>query len=175
MLDTHGLSITYAPTTGPAWRITSIERLSKAEGGNTPAIYVRVWDAAGARASDAAMIRAAVPGQPVRHYQLNKPNSPIERGHGDVPLAKGAVYAISIEDEHGSPSDVVGDLRSDQPLPGEDWGHVTWRLGFTFQDAEGPVVGPPDPPIGEGVDRAALRALVAEGQAWLARVAALAE
>lgn len=173
MIDTHGLTVTPAPA-GLAWRVTGIERLSKSEGGNTPAIFVRAWNSDGSRAGNPNIrIRSVVALQPTQYYRLDKPDTSIERGHGDVPLSPSSVYQISIIDGVGHLSDTVDGLRSDQPIAGEDWGHVTWRLDFTLEAGDvPPVVVDPEPPSGGDCEalRAELRRLLVQAKAWVAEV-----
>ncbi|MEZ4684155.1 MAG: hypothetical protein R2932_59090 [Caldilineaceae bacterium] len=180
-LERYGVKIVPVSDRGIAYRLTGIEKLSGEENRGAHNIFVCVFDANGDRLrTDDLRIRAVIAGNDIVYKPLDKPDTAIERGHGDIPMAPGSRYSVSIIDTRDHPSDVVTGLRSDYPdeEPGSTWGHHSFRLEFTLTGDQS--TGPVEPPTEGEIDRAALRAWLAEADDlmpqlgdWLARGNAL--
>jgi hypothetical protein len=170
----------------PAFRLIDIEHLSAVENRGSNNIFVYVLDANGQRLRWPELrLRVAIAGQPDHYAPLDKRDNPpgvaVERGHGDAPMGCEAVHSASIVDGAGRVvgSDVVHGLSTRHPDEGP-WVtmcHHSFRLTFVYTlragDGGGVVLPPEEGPDAGGPDVAALRAWLAEGEAWLARGRAL--
>lgn len=128
----------------PCYRLTSITKLPGEVNRGAHNIFVRVWNEAGYRYTPPDMRIKAAGGQAV-YVPLDKPASPMERGHGDVPMYASTTYTISIVDKNKTASDAVIGLhtRHADEEPGNTWGHHSFLLEFAHHT--GSVPQPPQP------------------------------
>jgi len=148
----YGVTIQSAPETVPAWRVTSVRRLTGAQNQGKHNVFVKVLQPNGDRDRNPALrIWWEWEGQRLDEHAppvpLDKPDHG-ELGHGNVPINKGQVLSVWIQGD-GVASDRVAGMRTNFPdeAPGNTWGHFSYEV--IFQRTAGIVILPPvvvDPP-----------------------------
>lgn len=127
----------------PCYRLTSITKMPGDINRGAHNVFVRVWNKQGYRYTPPD-VRIKAMGVSTEYARLDKPASPMERGHGDVPMYASTTYTISIVDDAKTASDVVIGLHTRHPdeEAGNTWGHHSFVLEFHRHTG---VVQPPQP------------------------------
>lgn len=142
----YGVGVERTPALISAYRLTRFYHLPPEENRGRQNVYVRVWDAEGRRLqADGLRIKAV--GFTTQYIPLDKASSPMETGHGDVPLWANDTLTISIIDKLNHESDRVVGLHTRHPDEGNgnSYGHHSFLLEFTLRAVgEVPPTLPPE-------------------------------
>jgi len=146
----YGVRVEPAPETVPAWRATSVRRLSGAENQGKHNVFVKVLAPNGDRDRNQSLRSGWTwegkrPDELAPPALLDKPDRG-ELGHGNVPINKNQVLSVWIQGD-GIASDRVIGMHTGFPdeAPGNTWGHFSYEV--IFQRTEGQVIAPPPPPV----------------------------
>lgn len=135
-LDKYGIRIIRTLSQEPAWRLVRIEKLTGAQNQGNHHVYINAYKTDGARAVNAKAVSHGV------LIPLDKPDTIMEKGHGNIPMWGDA---IGVE-MYGGLSDAVEGLSTRHPdeEPGNTWGHHSFRLDFQWKagDAVKPTIDP---------------------------------
>lgn len=141
-LDKYGIRIIRTLSQELAWRLVRIEKLTGAQNQGNHHVYINAYMEDGTRFVGAKAISAGV------LYALDKPDTFMEKGHGNVPMFGNAMRV----EMYGGLSDAVEGLSTQHPdeEPGSTWGHHSFRLDFQWK--AGDAIKPPIDPGEANID-----------------------
>lgn len=147
MLEQYGITVERTTVGGVAWRLTGIEKLPAHENMGRHAVYVNAFNTDGTRAKNvyAQAIQAFASSESPVVAPLDKPDSPYEQGHGNIPMYREGTYTVFVR-EGLMASDKVHGLHTRHPdeNEGNTWGHHSFRL--TFKRSRADTSPPPTEP-----------------------------
>lgn len=130
------------------WRVTECRHLTPEENKSGQNVFVKAFDEYGARTRFTQISYQRGDNQPMEHAPLDKPDSPMEKGHGNIPIYPNDTITLALT---GLPSDIVSGIHTRHPDElgpnGEIWnsrGHHSWIV--TFQRMAGSVEPEPEKP-----------------------------
>lgn len=150
--------------TSPAWRVTECRHLTPEENNGGQHVYVNAFGEGGQRAQGLHVAYRRGDGTPVEFAPLDKPDSPMEKGHGNIPIYPNDTILLFLMGTFDS--DIVRGIHTRHPDEvaegGEIWnsrGHHSWIV--TFQYLAESVEPEPEEPEPEPDRLTALEATVA--------------
>lgn len=149
----YGITIEPIYAAGPHWRVKTVRHLSPSENRGKHHLYVDVMDSYGLRVFDDRLRIAWLTheGDSAADYtRLDKPDSPIELGDGNVGLSTSMTLTAWIHDGVFQSERVTGihtrhpDERGPAGQLWNSYGHHSFYV--CFERIEGAVLPPTDPP-----------------------------
>ncbi len=139
----YGVTIERVSGAG-VWRVTECRHLPPEENRGGQNVFVNVFEEDGQRAQGLEISYQRSDGGRVEFAPLDKPDGPMEKGHGNVPIYPNDTITLTVS---GQPRDIVRGIHTRHPDErgpnGEtwnSWGHHSWLV--TFQRMAGSVVEP---------------------------------
>ena len=151
LAEAYGVRIESVITTGACWRAVLVRHLTANENNGQHNLFVDVVDQSGNRVFDPRLRIAWLdhPGDTTADYSnLDKPDTPIEKGDGNVPIEKAQTLTAWITGD-GLPSDKVTGIHTrhaDESIGGNSWGHHSFYIKFQRTTGGDKPTDPVDPP-----------------------------